>query len=54
MHNKAWHGYIWLVNITPNISFYLFEKTSEKVLSFVVAKRITSEEHFLLSLSTNH
>jgi hypothetical protein len=33
----------WLVNITPNISFYLFEKTSEKVLSFEGANKITFE-----------
>jgi hypothetical protein len=38
LHNKAWHGYTWLVNITPNISFELFKITSEKVLSFEVAK----------------
>jgi hypothetical protein len=49
----AWLYWFGKYHFNPTV-LSCFRKTSEKVVSFEVAKRISFEEHFLLSLSTNH
>jgi hypothetical protein len=49
----AWLYWFGEYHFNPTL-LRCFRKTSEKVLSFEVATRIIVEEHFLLSLSTNH
>jgi hypothetical protein len=49
----AWLYWFGEYHFNPTL-LSCFRKTSEKVLSFKVEKRITFEELFLLSLSINH
>jgi hypothetical protein len=49
----AWLYWFGKYHFNPTL-LSCFRKTSEKVVSFEVAKRINFEEHVLLSLSTNH